>query len=111
MTNSELEKSLKALVAREREILHDILEKIAEVDRRKLFLARGYPNLFEYLTGEIGLASASAQRRIDAVRLSHEVPEVILLCRYPSYSSLPSSVPRSSAPGGRFTAGPRRRLD
>lgn len=35
-----------------------------------------FPNLFEYLTFGIGYSAASAQRRIDAARLMHEVPSL-----------------------------------
>lgn len=72
-----LEKELKELVAQEREILHLIVEKIRAIDEESLYLQRGYPSLFEYLTCEIGYSHASAQRRIDAARLSREIPEVI----------------------------------
>jgi hypothetical protein len=77
MTNFQLENELKSLVAKVRELLHEILLRIREVDSRKLYLERGYSSLFDYLTREIGYSSASAQRRIDAVRLSCDVPEVI----------------------------------
>jgi DNA-binding GntR family transcriptional regulator len=77
MTNSQLENELKSLVAKERELLHEILLRIREVDSRKLYLERGYSSLFDYLTREIGYSCASAQRRIDAVRLSRDIPEVM----------------------------------
>src|SRR5687768_2884168 len=77
MTNLQLETELKSLVSKEQELLEEILLRIREVDSRKLYLERGYSSLFEYLTREIGYSGASAQRRIDTVRLSYDVPEVI----------------------------------
>ncbi|MGZ3710209.1 MAG: HNH endonuclease [Bdellovibrionota bacterium] len=77
MNNFQLENELKTLVAQERELLHEILLRIREVESRKLYLERGYSSLFDYLTREIGYSCASAQRRIDTVRLSREIPEVI----------------------------------
>jgi len=64
------------LAAQERSITQEILEHIAEVDRRKLHLKMSYPSLFDYLTREIGYSAASAQRRIDAARLMQKIPEV-----------------------------------
>lgn len=72
-----LDKSLKSLVSKEREVLTSILQHIEEVDRRKLYLKMAYPSLFDYLTKHIGYANGSAQRRIDAARLNREVPDVI----------------------------------
>lgn len=77
LTNSELETRLRSLISREREVLQEIILHIQEVSRRKLYLARGRPNLFEYLTAELGYSAASAQRRIEAARLAEELPEVL----------------------------------
>jgi hypothetical protein len=81
MTNSQLEIELKSLVAKEADLLHEILLRIRDVDSRKLYLERGFSSLYDYLTREIGYAAASAQRRIDAVRLSHTIPEIITQVR------------------------------
>lgn len=77
LSNSELDQQLKNFVSKEREVLGHILNHIVEVDRRKLYLAFAYPSLFDYLTKHVGYSAGSAQRRIDAARLSREVPEVI----------------------------------
>ena len=77
LSNQNLDSNLKQLVISEREILREILLHIVEVQRRRLFLTFGYSSLFCYLTQHIGYANGSAQRRIDAARLSFEVPEVI----------------------------------
>lgn len=67
---------LKKLVQHEREILRDILHSLLEVEDRKLYLARGYPSLFEFATKELGYSGSAAQRRILAMRLIRGMPEV-----------------------------------
>jgi len=69
-----LNEKLKSLRQKEKELLHEILLTIKMVDQTKLFLKMAYPSLFEYLVKEIGYCPASAQRRIDAVRLMEQVP-------------------------------------
>lgn len=76
-SNQILDQSLKSLVTEEREILSKILEHIVEIDRRKLYLDFAFSSLFDYLTRHIGYSAGSAQRRIDAARLSREIPEVV----------------------------------
>ncbi len=77
LTNEELHQNLLRLVGKERELLSEILLHIREIDARKLYLKMAYPNLFEYMTKHLGYSAGSAQRRIDAARLSKEVPSVI----------------------------------
>ena len=64
----ELNEKIKTLASQERKLTQVILLHIAEVDRRKLFLRKAYPSLFEYLVQEIGYSFGAAQRRIDAAR-------------------------------------------
>lgn len=73
----ELENKLKSLVQKERELLHEILLHIQEIDRRKFYLKKAYSSLFAYLTEELQYSAAAAQRRIEASRLSRQIPEVI----------------------------------
>ena len=77
LSNQVLDGNLKQLITSEREILTEIILHISEVATRKMYLSYGYPSLFEYLSKRMGYANGSAQRRIDAARLSKEVPEVI----------------------------------
>ncbi len=76
LTNSELHQTLQNLARQEREILSQVLEHIAEVDRRRLYLEMAYPSLFEYLTSHLQYSAGSAQRRIDAARLLKDVPDL-----------------------------------
>jgi len=68
---------LKKLVARERQTLSRILDHLREVETRRLYLARGFPSLFAWMRSELGYSEASAQRRIAAMHLIKEVPEVV----------------------------------
>jgi len=77
LSDEKLDQSLYSYVNKEKEVLMEILCHIAEVDRRRLYLTFGYPSLYSYLTERMGYEGGSAQRRLDAARLSHFVPAVI----------------------------------
>jgi hypothetical protein len=66
----------KAYVTREREMTLQVLHHLKEVERRRLFATLGYSSLFDYTTRELGYCAASACRRIDAMRLLKEMPEL-----------------------------------
>jgi hypothetical protein len=72
----DLTSRLKKLVQTERRITHLVLECIAEIDRRKLYLERAYSSLYEFLVHEYGYSPSSAMRRIESARLLREVPEL-----------------------------------
>src|SRR6185312_10475990 len=76
LKNTELNEKIKSLASEERRLTKVILEHIAEVDRRKLYLEMAYSSLYDYLTREIGYSAGAAQRRIDAARFLARVPEV-----------------------------------
>jgi len=67
---------LKEMVARERKLLTSILHYLKEVESRRLYLERGYPSLFVFVTEELGYSEGSAGRRIQAMRLIRDIPEV-----------------------------------
>jgi len=77
LSDEKLDQNLYAYIKKEKEVLMEILCHIAEVDRRRLYLTFGYPSLYSYLTERMGYEGGSAQRRLDAARLSHFVPGVI----------------------------------
>ena len=76
LKDTELNEKVKNLVIQERKLTQAILEHVAEIDRRKLYLSMAYPSLFDYLTKEVGYSAGAAQRRIDAARLMQRIPEV-----------------------------------
>src|SRR5690606_2316204 len=53
----------------------EILKHLNEIDRRKLYLERGYSSLWAYCTEELNYSEAAAQRRIEAMR-ALEIPEL-----------------------------------
>ncbi len=76
LSYQELDLKIKSLAAREKQLLHEILLTIQEIDARKMYLDFGYSNLFSYLTTGVGYSEGAAQRRIDAARLLSEIPEI-----------------------------------
>jgi len=76
MKFKEIDLKLKDLVRNERKITAEIISVICDIDKRKLFLELGSSSLFAYLTKKIGYSASAAQRRIEAARLSKEIPEI-----------------------------------
>ncbi len=76
MTNLELETKLTFLVRQERASTEEILSLIREGEKRRLFLERGHPNVYEWLVRGFGYSHAAAYRRIQSARLLECVPEV-----------------------------------
>lgn len=68
---------LKALVKAERESTADVVEHLAEVDRRDVVIDKGYPSLFQYCCLELGYSEQAAFSRIRAARASLEIPEIV----------------------------------
>ena len=64
------------LVKEERELSTLILHHLMEVERRRLYAARGFSSLFEYCVKSLGYSESAAQRRISGMRLIREIPEV-----------------------------------
>lgn len=64
------------LVKREREVLTDILHHLREIERRRLFCDLGYSSLYAYCIGEHKYSEAQTQRRIEAMRLMAEIPQI-----------------------------------
>lgn len=69
LTNHGLVGELHTLVAQERKITRQILELIAEADRRRLYAEAGYPNIYEWLMKEFKYSEGAASRRVAAARL------------------------------------------
>lgn len=76
LSNESLESRLSKLVKTERKITHLVLQCLAEIDRRKLYLDKAYPSLFEYLVRAQGYSPSAAMRRVDGARLLRQLPEV-----------------------------------
>lgn len=76
MTNDEFEKKFSELVKTERKITSEILSMIREAERRKIYLERGFPSMFDWLVKAHHYSHSAANRRIQASRLLTDVPEV-----------------------------------
>ncbi len=75
VTDEQLLANLKSKVENEKELTLEILRHLAEVERRRLFLAKGYPSLFEYCVKELGYGEGAAFRRISSMRLTADLPQ------------------------------------
>ncbi|MCB9025951.1 MAG: HNH endonuclease [Bdellovibrionaceae bacterium] len=64
------------LVQKERHMLTQVLHHLKEVERRRLFSDLGYQSLFEYAVKELKYSEGQAGRRIQAMRLLKELPEI-----------------------------------
>jgi hypothetical protein len=76
MTDKELHSKLLQLVREERRLLADILTHLKEVERRKLYSDYKRTSLFDYAVKELGYSEDQAQRRIEAMRLLKDLPEI-----------------------------------
>ena len=76
LKDQELLSMTKQLVQKERQVLTQVLQHLKEVERRKLFSDLGCSSLFEYAVKELKYSEGQAGRRIQAMRLIKEVPEV-----------------------------------
>ncbi len=74
LPSHELISCFENFVRSERKITAHVLECIAEIDRRKLYLP-SHTSLFDYLVKDFGYSPGAAMRRIDAARLLRELPE------------------------------------
>jgi len=63
-----------ALARSERSQLADLLVRIAEIDRRRLYLGAGYPTMSAYCVGELGFSEDKAGKRIHAARTALRFP-------------------------------------
>ena len=76
MTDGNLAAALEGLVKSEFELLPKILHHLREVDRRRLFCKFGYGSLFKYVVDHLGYSEDEAYRRISAMRLLKELPQI-----------------------------------
>lgn len=76
LTDNQLINSLDQLVRREREILAEVLQHFKEFDRRKLFSKLGYASLHEYAVKHLKYSDDQAYRRVQAMRLMRDIPEI-----------------------------------
>jgi len=76
LTDAQLLNGTKAWVEKERTALHTVLLHLYEIERRRLFSSLKYSSLFAYVTEELKYSEAEAIRRISAMRLMRELPQI-----------------------------------
>jgi len=76
LSDRELLAATKNLAGNEREILTSVLRHLREIDRRRLYSDLGYASLFEYAVKVLQYSEGQAGRRIQAMRLIKEIPEL-----------------------------------
>jgi 5-methylcytosine-specific restriction endonuclease McrA len=76
LRDSELLEATRARVSEEKKATIAVLYHLREVERRRLHLVRGFQSLYDFATRDLGYSPAAAQRRIDAMRLLREIPEL-----------------------------------
>jgi len=76
LSDSDLWDQTKQKAKEERKLTLEVITLLREVESRRLFAKRGFSSLFEYCTQELGYAESEAYRRISAMRLTREMPEI-----------------------------------
>lgn len=76
IADNTLIQSTESLVREERELLTAVLYHLREIDRRRLFSSLKYKSLHEFAVKHLGYPEDQAYRRIAAMRLLNEVPEI-----------------------------------
>jgi len=76
LSKQELITNTEALVSQERRITIEVLWHLHEIERRKLYAELGYSSLFSYCIEALKYSEAQAFRRISAMRLLKQAPEL-----------------------------------
>lgn len=76
LRDDELLSVTKDLVQMERSTLTKILHHLREIERRRLYSDLGCASLFEYAVKHLQYSEGQAGRRIQAMRLIKEIPEI-----------------------------------
>jgi 5-methylcytosine-specific restriction endonuclease McrA len=74
-SDDDLHVTTASLVAEERRLTVDILWHLHEVRRRRLYAKKGFESLFEYAIS-LGYSSGAAGRRVSAMKLLAQIPEM-----------------------------------
>ncbi len=75
LSDRELLRHTSTLVRHERHLQGAVIDHMAEIEGRRLYLQRGCSSLFDYAVRELGYSEAAAGRRIGAVRLCADQPD------------------------------------
>jgi hypothetical protein len=81
LSSEQLLAQLHDLVQRSRDFEADLLEHLAEVDARRLYLQEGCPSMFAYCVRVLRFAEAVAYKRIAAMRAARRHPDLLTTLR------------------------------
>lgn len=76
LNDAELLICTKKLVKREQELIAEVIEHLEEIEKRRLYSDLGYKSLYEYCTIELKYSQDQAYRRIQAMKITRQIPEV-----------------------------------
>lgn len=77
LADLELLATVRRLRAAERETTADLVAALAELERRGLHLAEGFPSMYVYCTQRLGFSEHEAYARIHAARVAGSYPVVL----------------------------------
>ena len=81
LSDAELHRRAKELAAAERGATADLIEHLAEIDRRRIYRGSECNSLFEYCVHMLACSEAAAYRRIRATRACQIFPPISALLR------------------------------
>jgi hypothetical protein len=81
ISSEQLLARLLELIQRGRELEADLIEHLAEVDARKLYMREGCPSMFAYCVEVLHFAEAVAYKRIAAARAARRFPDILMALR------------------------------
>ncbi len=76
ITNKHLHTLTLSAAKLEKSATLDLLEYLAEIDRRRLYAEMGFPSLWIYVHEVLGYSESQTSERVSAMRLMVKVPEV-----------------------------------
>jgi 5-methylcytosine-specific restriction endonuclease McrA len=76
LSDAEVVSGLKSSVSDERKKTTEVLDFLRELDRRKLYADFNCESLWEFCVKQLGYSAGSASRRVNAMRLLREIPEL-----------------------------------
>ena len=77
MTTSALLQAARALESQGRRSEALLIAQISEISRRKAHVDVGYPDLFSYVTRELGVSEGAAACRIQVARVCQRFPQIL----------------------------------
>ncbi|HEY6557171.1 MAG TPA: hypothetical protein VI072_07855, partial [Polyangiaceae bacterium] len=77
ISNSELLAHVPVLLTRERAVTADLIEYLAEIDRRRLYLEQACSSLRSFCIERLGYSEDEASKRVRVARLARELPSVL----------------------------------